>query len=167
MQLELLFLVLWFTVTSFTFVIHSDDPRSRNLLNRALTPDESCGNVANGNGRGYLCDPQGEACCSQYGYCGLFGRILISIRSYRESDKRCRENIRLLRTRLPDGLRSLWGLETTEPVAVWTSQRQSTLPEQSLLLGYWVSTICSHQLTNLMETDIVVILPTTVGIIAS
>lgn len=167
MQLELLSLVLWFPFTTFTFLLHSDDSRSRNLLSRALTPNNSCGNVANGNGMGYRCDPNGDGCCSQYGYCGLFGRILISVRSYRESDKRCRKNIRILRSRLSDGLRYLWWLDHTEQVSVWICQRQSILPERSLLLGCWVSTICSHQLTNLMETDIVVILPTTVEITAS
>lgn len=43
------------------------------LSERALTPDNTCGNVANGNGRNYTCDPtvaNGGGCCSSSGYCG-------------------------------------------------------------------------------------------------
>ncbi|KAL9029791.1 MAG: hypothetical protein Q9196_002010 [Gyalolechia fulgens] len=43
------------------------------LNRRALTPDNTCGNLFNGNNNNYECDPQapyGGPCCSQYGYCG-------------------------------------------------------------------------------------------------
>lgn len=44
------------------------------LLNsRALSPDDTCGNVFNGNNNGYTCNPNsptGGPCCSTYGYCG-------------------------------------------------------------------------------------------------
>lgn len=41
---------------------------------RNLTPDNTCGNIAAGNDKGYTCDPSdfwGGGCCSQYGYCGM------------------------------------------------------------------------------------------------
>ncbi|KAL8810622.1 MAG: hypothetical protein Q9200_002441, partial [Gallowayella weberi] len=43
------------------------------LNSRALTPDNTCGNIQNGNNKGYTCDPKspnGGPCCSQSGYCG-------------------------------------------------------------------------------------------------
>ncbi|KAL9007238.1 MAG: hypothetical protein Q9188_000041 [Gyalolechia gomerana] len=43
------------------------------LKSRALTPDNTCGNLFNGNNNNYTCNPQspyGGPCCSQYGYCG-------------------------------------------------------------------------------------------------
>ena len=43
------------------------------LSRRALSPDNTCGNVFNGNNKNYTCDPNsptGGGCCSQYGYCG-------------------------------------------------------------------------------------------------
>ena len=43
------------------------------LSKRALTPDNTCGSVAGGNGNNYTCDPSllnGGACCSSSGYCG-------------------------------------------------------------------------------------------------
>ncbi|KAL8945367.1 MAG: hypothetical protein Q9211_000137 [Gyalolechia sp. 1 TL-2023] len=43
------------------------------LNRRALTPDNTCGTLFNGNNNNYECDPQapyGGPCCSQYGYCG-------------------------------------------------------------------------------------------------
>lgn len=43
------------------------------LSRRALSPDNTCGNLYNGNNNGYTCNPNaatGGACCSQYGYCG-------------------------------------------------------------------------------------------------
>lgn len=42
---------------------------------RVLTPDNTCGNVANGNNHGYTCNPNdayGGPCCSASGYCGGF-----------------------------------------------------------------------------------------------
>jgi len=45
------------------------------LVGRALTTDNTCGNVLAGNGNNYTCNPalaQGGACCSASGYCGLF-----------------------------------------------------------------------------------------------
>lgn len=48
--------------------------RVRSLLTgRALTPDNTCGNVQNGQYKGYSCDPtveNGGGCCSDSGYCG-------------------------------------------------------------------------------------------------
>ena len=43
------------------------------LNSRALTPDNTCGNIVNGNNQGYTCDPNnhyGGPCCSPSGYCG-------------------------------------------------------------------------------------------------
>lgn len=43
------------------------------LSRRAPTPDNTCGNIFNGNNNGYTCvanAPNGGACCSPYGYCG-------------------------------------------------------------------------------------------------
>ncbi|KAL8908500.1 MAG: hypothetical protein Q9171_005418 [Xanthocarpia ochracea] len=43
------------------------------LNRRAPTPDNTCGNIFNGNNNGYTCvanAPNGGACCSGYGYCG-------------------------------------------------------------------------------------------------
>ena len=43
------------------------------LAGRALSPDNTCGNLFNGNNKNYTCDPKatnGGGCCSQYGYCG-------------------------------------------------------------------------------------------------
>ena len=40
---------------------------------RALTPDNTCGNLGAGGGKGYTCNPalpQGGGCCSASGYCG-------------------------------------------------------------------------------------------------
>lgn len=48
------------------------------LVGRALTTDNTCGNVFAGNGKNYTCDPalaQGGACCSGSGYCGLLDSI--------------------------------------------------------------------------------------------
>ncbi len=52
----------------------SNDLRVRTLLTgRALSPDNTCGNVQNGQNKGYICDPSianGGGCCSSSGYCG-------------------------------------------------------------------------------------------------
>lgn len=43
------------------------------LTGRALTPDNTCGNVQNGQNKGYSCDPSienGGGCCSSSGFCG-------------------------------------------------------------------------------------------------
>lgn len=52
----------------------AEDTGLYNYLNsRALSPDNTCGNLFNGNNKNYSCDassPLGGACCSQYGYCG-------------------------------------------------------------------------------------------------
>ena len=43
------------------------------LNRRAPTPDNTCGNIFNGNNNGYTCvanAANGGACCSPYGYCG-------------------------------------------------------------------------------------------------
>ncbi|KAL8656530.1 MAG: hypothetical protein Q9210_000167 [Variospora velana] len=52
----------------------ADDTGLYHLLNtRALSPDNTCGNLFNGNNKNYTCDPKsptGGSCCSQYGYCG-------------------------------------------------------------------------------------------------
>ncbi|KAL8997485.1 MAG: hypothetical protein Q9169_003265 [Polycauliona sp. 2 TL-2023] len=52
----------------------ADDSGLSHLLeSRAPTPDNTCGNVFNGNNKGYTCDAKaanGGACCSSYGYCG-------------------------------------------------------------------------------------------------
>lgn len=52
----------------------ADDAGPLNVVGeRALTPDNTCGCVFNGNSNGYICDPRlpgGGGCCSAYGYCG-------------------------------------------------------------------------------------------------
>ncbi|KAL8891130.1 MAG: hypothetical protein Q9215_001816 [Flavoplaca cf. flavocitrina] len=48
------------------------------LQSRAPSPDNTCGNVFNGNNNGYTCDPNaanGGPCCSAYGYCGTTAAI--------------------------------------------------------------------------------------------
>ena len=43
------------------------------LKTRALSPDNTCGNLFNGNNNNYSCNPNspnGGPCCSPYGYCG-------------------------------------------------------------------------------------------------
>ena len=45
------------------------------LLQRGVTPDNTCGVVGAGMGNGYTCDPYlplGGPCCSVSGYCGTF-----------------------------------------------------------------------------------------------
>ena len=49
------------------------------LVGRALTKDNTCGNVLAGNSKNLTCDPtlaQGGACCSGSGYCGQYSGIL-------------------------------------------------------------------------------------------
>lgn len=51
----------------------SDDWTFSEFGKRALTPDNTCGTLGAGNGKGYTCDPklaQGGGCCSASGYCG-------------------------------------------------------------------------------------------------
>ncbi|MCJ1464811.1 chitin deacetylase [Pseudocyphellaria aurata] len=71
MQWTVLSLAVGLAMTGSTCAFPFDDLQSRALVG-ALTPDNSCGNVANGNGKGYLCDANSETggCCSQYGFCG-------------------------------------------------------------------------------------------------
>jgi hypothetical protein len=42
------------------------------LSKRAVSPDNTCGSVFNGNNLNYTCDVAVNAggCCSQYGFCG-------------------------------------------------------------------------------------------------
>lgn len=58
----------------FAFPFPSEEFRVRSLLTgRALTPDNTCGNVQNGQNNGYSCDPtieNGGGCCSSSGFCG-------------------------------------------------------------------------------------------------
>ena len=75
-----------------------------------LTPDNTCGNVANGKNKGYTCDPSvsnGGPCCSSSGYCG--SRPSPSIPN-RTSLTFHRNDFRLLRCRLPIRLRRLRNL---------------------------------------------------------
>ena len=74
-----MFIRLWQLVLIVASVKRSDASRigeaepDYSLLKRALTPDNTCGNVNNGLDHNYTCDPNlsgGGACCSQYGYCG-------------------------------------------------------------------------------------------------
>lgn len=56
------------------FPFPTEEFRVRSLLTgRALTPDNTCGNVQNGENKGYSCDPtieNGGGCCSSSGFCG-------------------------------------------------------------------------------------------------
>ena len=72
---------MWPTQLLFAFALApvaiarpaQDGGLSKSLITRALTPDNTCGNLFNGNNNGYSCDPAsplGGPCCSQYGYCG-------------------------------------------------------------------------------------------------
>ena len=58
----------------------SEDWTLNGLGKRALTPDNTCGTVGAGNGKGYTCDPklaQGGDCCSASGYCGMMSGVLV------------------------------------------------------------------------------------------
>ena len=49
------------------------NPGQSPVEKRTVTPDNTCGNIANGNNKGYTCnpsDPYGGPCCSSSGYCG-------------------------------------------------------------------------------------------------
>ena len=49
-------------------------PGQSSVEKRVVTPDNTCGNVANGNNHGYTCNPNdvyGGPCCSSSGYCGI------------------------------------------------------------------------------------------------
>ncbi|KAL8952454.1 MAG: hypothetical protein Q9222_001645 [Ikaeria aurantiellina] len=58
----------------FVFARPAEDASLNQFLSkRALSPDNTCGNVFNGNNKGYTCDPKAPAggqCCSAAGYCG-------------------------------------------------------------------------------------------------
>ncbi|MCJ1413341.1 hypothetical protein MMC19_007446 [Ptychographa xylographoides] len=67
-----------FCILSICVALTVARPNSHSFLHdrkykRALTPDNTCGDIDGGNGKGYFCDPAnawGGACCSQHGYCG-------------------------------------------------------------------------------------------------
>lgn len=67
-------LVLVLSWISVALARPTEDTELYHFLNsRALTPDNTCGNIFNGNNKNYSCNPQspsGGPCCSQYGYCG-------------------------------------------------------------------------------------------------
>lgn len=49
------------------------------LVPRAVTPDNTCGLVGNGNNKGYTCSttvPGGGRCCSTNGWCGEIDVLL-------------------------------------------------------------------------------------------
>ena len=75
MQLKLVPLVAVLTFATASYALPKEDFSFLNVLERrTLTPDNTCGNVAAGNGRNYTCDPtisNGGGCCSSSGYCGL------------------------------------------------------------------------------------------------
>ncbi|KAL8975531.1 MAG: hypothetical protein Q9197_000208 [Variospora fuerteventurae] len=74
MKPSLAYVVLAASWPSVALARPADDRALYHLLNsRALSPDNTCGNLFNGNNKNYTCDPKsptGGSCCSQYGYCG-------------------------------------------------------------------------------------------------
>lgn len=74
MQLTFAHVVLACAWTSVALARPAEEAGLSHLLNsRALSPDNTCGNVFNGNNKGYTCDPNapdGGPCCSAYGFCG-------------------------------------------------------------------------------------------------
>jgi len=74
MQSRLFQVLAGFALASISCALPKEELGFLSILNeRALTPDNTCGNVANGNGKNYTCDPNaanGGGCCSPSGYCG-------------------------------------------------------------------------------------------------
>ena len=74
MHYNYLQVVLGLAFAGISTALPAEDAQSLHLLGeRALTPDNTCGKVFNGNNNGYMCDPRipvGGGCCSAYGYCG-------------------------------------------------------------------------------------------------
>ena len=74
MQLNFLQLVTAIAFTGISYALPAEDFGLLDAIDkRALTPDNTCGIVAAGNGKNYTCDPklaQGGGCCSASGYCG-------------------------------------------------------------------------------------------------
>ena len=74
MKLNLLGLLLGLAMPSMAA---TKEDQAVGLLQRSITPDNTCGMLAAGNGHGYTCDPfltLGGPCCSSSGYCGTFPR---------------------------------------------------------------------------------------------
>jgi hypothetical protein len=75
-----IYVALGFIFATSSSAVPTQSPGSQlsglhSLVGRALTTDNTCGNVLAGNGNNYTCNPalaQGGACCSATGYCGLF-----------------------------------------------------------------------------------------------
>lgn len=64
-------IVLGLALARISTALPAEDAGSLNPLSqRALTPDDTCGDIFNGNNNSYICDPAGGRCCSAYGYCG-------------------------------------------------------------------------------------------------
>jgi len=74
MQSRLFQVLAGLALASVSCALPKEELGFLSILNgRALTPDNTCGNVANGNGNNYTCDPNaatGGGCCSSSGYCG-------------------------------------------------------------------------------------------------
>ena len=67
MLFNIISLLLLLEATAFAL------PGQSFVSKRTLTPDNTCGNTANGANKGYTCDPNnayGGPCCSSSGYCG-------------------------------------------------------------------------------------------------
>ena len=75
MQLKLVQVLAGLAFAGISIALPAEDYNFLNVLSkRVLTPDNTCGNAANGNGKNYTCDPtlaNGGGCCSSSGYCGL------------------------------------------------------------------------------------------------
>ena len=74
MRLTLVQLAVGLGLAGLGLALPSEDLRLRSYLSgRALTPDNTCGNIQNGNNKGFTCDPSnanGGGCCSASGWCG-------------------------------------------------------------------------------------------------
>lgn len=74
MQSRLFHVLAGFALASISCALPKEEFGFLDILNgRSLTPDNTCGIVANGNGNNYTCDANavnGGGCCSPSGYCG-------------------------------------------------------------------------------------------------
>ena len=80
MQLRLLQVLAGLTIAGISNAYPSEGWALNEFGKRALTPDNTCGTLGAGNGKGYTCDPklsQGGGCCSASGYCGMRSGVLV------------------------------------------------------------------------------------------
>jgi hypothetical protein len=72
MQLNIISPIVGLTFAAVTFALPTEDISLYTFLSkRTISPDNTCGNVLNGNNNGYSCNStvNSGGCCSQYGYC--------------------------------------------------------------------------------------------------